>query len=171
MNFLMGANDIVLGDGVFAIGATAIGLTRGGGKFSIKREYKEIEADGDIGPVKGRIRKTKSVATLQVKALELLPANLPKMYPATDLDTTTDPTKAVLKAKAGIEDADYNSTVTWTGKTKAGKAVIITIKNAINLEGIDWELKDKDEVVPEVTYTATYDEGSTDEPWEVSFAV
>ena len=56
------ANDIILGDGVFAIGATDVGLTRGGGTLTIEREYRTIEADGDYGPVKGRIRKIKSVA-------------------------------------------------------------------------------------------------------------
>lgn len=165
----LGADNIILGDGVFAIGGTAIGLTRGGGKFTVKREFKEIDADGDLGPVKGRIRKTKSVATLELKALELLPSNLVKMYPATTLDTS-DPTKDVLKATSDIDDTDYNDTITWTGKTKAGKAVIITLNDAINLEGIDWDLKDKDEVVPEITYTATYTDGSTEEPWQVEFA-
>jgi hypothetical protein len=164
-------DNIILGDGVFSIGATDIGLTRGGGQFTVEREYKTIEADGDYGPVKGRIRKIKSVAKISVNALELLPANLTKLYPATDLTSTTvAPITDTLKATKDIEDADYASTVTWTGKTKSGRSVIITIENAINLEGIDWSLKDKDEVVPVVTFTATYLEtAKTTEPWKIEF--
>jgi hypothetical protein len=168
----LGAEAIVLGDGVFAIGGTAVALTRGGGRFTVEREYRQIEADGDMGPVKGRIRKTKSTAKLVMNALEVLPANLPKFYPATSLDTTTDPTKAVLTGKTEIADTDYATAVTWTGRTKAGKAVVITLEDAINLENLDWALVDKEEIVPELTFTAAYDETArTTEPWKVEFTV
>jgi len=161
-------NNIVLGDGVFAIGTTAVGLTRGGGSFVVEREYRKIEADGDYGPVKGRVRKVESVAKLTMNVLELLPANLPKLYPATEVVSPGDP--ETWKAKEEVDDADYQD-VTWTGKTKGGRPVVITLQNAINLENIDWSLVDKEEAVPEVTYTAAYDEASRkDEPWDVEFA-
>ncbi|MFS0864126.1 hypothetical protein [Fredinandcohnia sp. 179-A 10B2 NHS] len=162
--------DIILGDGVFAIGETDIALTRGGGQFTVEREYKQIEADGDYGPVKGRIRKIRSVARLVMNALEFLPADLSKMYPATTVDSTTTPGSDVITAKDDIEDTDYNATVTWTGKTKNGRSVIITLENAINLENIDWSLVDKDEIVPALTYTAAYLETSrTKEPWKIEY--
>ncbi|MGJ9381532.1 hypothetical protein [Salipaludibacillus sp. CF4.18] len=161
-------NDIILGDGVFSIGTTDVGLTRGGGMLTIEREYRNIEADGDYGPVRGRIRKIRSVAKLSMNSLEILAANIPKMYPA--VKNTTDLTTDTITAKTDIEDADYNDTITWTGKTTNGRSVVITLKNAINLESIEWELIDKEEVVPETTYTATYLEGTTDvEPWEIVF--
>ncbi len=167
----MPAGDIVLGYGVFSIGGVDIGLARGGGKFVVEREYRNIAADGDRGPVKGRIVKEGSVAKLTVNALELLPANLPKMYPATTLTNVVGPpVKDTLTAKADIADADYNATVTFTGKTKGGRSVIITVENAINLENLDWSLIDKDEVVPALTFTATYlDTARTTEPWKVEF--
>lgn len=164
-------NVILLGEGVFSIGATAIGLTRGGGKFEVKREFKEMEADGDFGKVKGRIRKTKSEATLTINALEILPANLPKMFAATEVDTTTTAGHTIFQANDDIVDDDYQATVTFTGKTKSGKAVVITLSNAINLEGINWELKDKEEIITEVTYTGCYtDADRITEPWKVDFA-
>jgi hypothetical protein len=163
------ADEIILGDGVFAIGATTIGLTRGGGKFSVKREYKQIEADGDFGPVKGRIRKTKSEATLSMNALEVLAANLTKMYPALNINSVTG--TDTITGSADIQDSDYNDVVTWTGKTSGGRSVVITLNNAINLENIEWDLKDKDEIVPEVTFTAAYDPSTrTTEPWQIKFA-
>lgn len=162
------SKEIILGDGVFSVGGTDIALTRGGGSFSIEREYRQIEADGDYGPVKDRIRKIKSIAKLTLNALELLPANMEKFYPSMDLDTS-DTGKDVLTASTDIASADYN-TVTFTGTTLTGKQVYIELTNAINLENIDWSLVDKDEVVPELTYTATYLEASrTTEPWKVEF--
>lgn len=166
----MPAEDIVLGDGVFSIGATDIALTRGGGKFVVERKYKQIEADGDRGPVKGRIRVESSVAKLTVNTLEILPANLPKMYPATQIaNVTGPPEKDTFTAATDVTDADY-STVKFTGVTKGGRSVIITLDNAINMENLDWSLVDKDEVVPSLTYTGAYLENSRKtEPWKVEF--
>lgn len=165
----MPATDIILGDGVFTIGTTDIAITRGGGQFTVEREYRQIEADGDYGPVKDRIVKNKSVAKLTMRALELFPANLPKMYPATSLSTATAG-HSILTANADVATADY-STVKWTGKTKGGKVVVITLDNAINLENIDWSLVDKEEIIAELVYTATYlDSAKTTEPWKIDIA-
>jgi len=162
------ANDIILGDGVFAIGATDVGLTRGGGALTIERTYREMPADGDYGPVKGRIRKTGSRAKLLMNALEILTTNIPKMYPATKVTTVVG--VDTVTGKADIEDADYNDTITWTGKTTAGRSVIITLKNAINLENIEWGIVDKEEIVAALTYTAAYDPAErTIEPWDIEF--
>ena len=161
-------NDIILGDGVFAIGVTDVGLTRGGGTLTIEREYRTIGADGDYGPVKGRMRKIKSVAKLAMNALEILTTNIPKMYPATQITTLigTD----TITGKVDIEDADYNDTITWTGKTTGGRSVVITLKNAINLENIEWGMVDKEEIVSALTYTAAYDPTTrTIEPWDIVF--
>ena len=164
----MTPDNIILGDGVFYLDETPIALTRGGGTFSIEREYRNIEADGDYGPVKGRIRKIKSIAKLLLNALELIPAQIVQMYPALQINTGVDSTE--ITAKEEIEAADYQSEVIWVGQTLAGQGVRITLQNAINLENLEWSLVDKEEVVPEVTYTATYLEGARKtEPWKVEF--
>jgi hypothetical protein len=160
---------IILGDGVWAVNGIDVALTRGGGNFKVERENKLIEADGDMGPVKGRIRKTKSIATLEMNALDLLAANMTKFYPALSLNTS-DSAKDVLTAATDIADTDYN-VVSWTGKTKDGKGVYIELQNAINLENIDWKIVDKDEIVPKLTFTAAYDPAArTTEPWKIEFA-
>lgn len=160
--------DIILGAGVFAIGTVDVGLTRGGGALTIEREYREMPADGDYGPVKGRINKIRSVGKLSMNMLEILSTAIPKMYPATKVTTVTG--TDTITGKADIEEEDYNDIITWTGKTKGGRSVVITIENAINLENIEWSLLDKEEVIPAVTYTATYLEGTrTVEPWKIVF--
>ena len=164
----MTPDNIILGDGVFYLDETPIALTRGGGTFTVEREYRQIEADGDYGPVKGRIRKIKSTAKLLLNALELIPAQIVQMYPALQISTEVDATE--ITAKEEIEAADYQSEVIWVGQTLAGQGVRITLQNAINLENLEWSLVDKEEVVPAVTYTATYLESARKtEPWKVEF--
>lgn len=63
-------------------------------------------------------------------------------------------------------------TVKWEGKTKGGKAVTITLSNAINMGAIDWTFAEKDDVVPAVTFEAAYTNtdahiSSTVEPWTI----
>lgn len=162
--------NIILGEGVFAVGASSIGLTRGGGQFTVEREYREIAADGDYGPVKGRITKDRSVAKLVVNALEIVPANITKFYPALNIVTNGGAGTDTITAVANIQSSDY-VTVTWTGKTNGGREVVITLNNAINLENLDWSLVDKDEVVPSLTFTAAYAaDARTTEPWSIVFA-
>lgn len=162
--------EILLGYGVFSINGTDVALTRGGGKFMVERTYKEIIADGDYGPVKERIRLDRSVAKLTLRALELLEANLPKMYPATSLDTTTVPGTGTLTGTAEVAAADYQDDVTFTGVTMSGKDVTLTIENGINLENLEWDMIDKDEVVAEINYTATYLGAARKvEPWKVDY--
>lgn len=81
-----GAAEIMLGVGVFYVDETAIALTRGGGKFSVEREFREINADGDRGPVAGRIVMDGSRATLTMNTLQIL-TRLTDLYPA--IETVT----------------------------------------------------------------------------------
>lgn len=72
-----GAAEIVLGVGKFYVGtsssdATAVALTRGGGRFTVEREYREIRADGDPGAVEGRIVQEEGRPKLSLNALTWL---------------------------------------------------------------------------------------------------
>ena len=67
-----GASEILLGAGVFYIGTTAVALTRGGGSFNVEREYREINADGDRGAVKGRVVMESSRAKLTMNVLTMI---------------------------------------------------------------------------------------------------
>lgn len=168
------AEKILLGYGVVSVGATPIGLTRGGSAFIVERELREIAADGDRGPVKGRIVIDTERAKLTVNALELFTAiDMKKYYPGVSItpDPVVTPTKNIMTSTMTIIAGDY-SDVTWVGKTKDGKAVTIKVKNAINMDNLEWTLEDKAEVVPSIGFAATYDETTRDvAPWSVDFAV
>lgn len=66
------ADEIILGAGIFAIDGTDVALTRGGGSFNAAREFRQINADGDRGPVKDRVVMDASTATLTLNALTFL---------------------------------------------------------------------------------------------------
>lgn len=76
-----GAESIMLGVGIFYIGETEVGLTRGGGQFVVEREYRNINADGDRGPVKGRIEMDGSVAKMTINSLQIT-NKITDLYPA-----------------------------------------------------------------------------------------
>ena len=66
------ADEILLGTGVFAIDGQNVALTRGGGSFNVEREFRQINADGDRGPVKDRVVIDASTAKLTLNALTFL---------------------------------------------------------------------------------------------------
>lgn len=76
-----GASEIILGAGIFYVGGTQVALTRGGGSFVVEREYREINADGDRGAVKGRVVMESSRAKLTLNVLTML-TKLTDLYPA-----------------------------------------------------------------------------------------
>lgn len=78
-SLVSGADEIVLGVGKFYINNTLVALSRGGGKFTVEREYREINADGDRGAVKGRVVMESSRPKMQLNALTML-SNLTSLY-------------------------------------------------------------------------------------------
>lgn len=86
-----GNDEILLGAGKFYLGTTSedavpVGLTRGGGSFVVEREFREINADGDPGLVKGRIVKDMARPKLKLVALQWL-TKVDKLYSC--IKTTT----------------------------------------------------------------------------------
>ena len=73
------ADGIILGAGKLYVDNTLIALSRGGGTFTVEREYRNINADGDRGPVKGRVRMEGSVAKLSMNVLTVLDS-IQKLY-------------------------------------------------------------------------------------------
>lgn len=164
------AEKIMLGCGVVSVGGYPLGLTRGGSVFSVEREIREIVADCDRGPVKGRIVIDTERARMTVNALEPFAMDeIARYWPGLEVDTSNadyDEITGTLTIAAG----DYNQ-VQFVGKTKDGKAVTIQIDDAINMANIEWTLEEKNEVIPSLEFTATYSEDERDTPpWRVRFA-
>ena len=164
------ADKIMLGCGVVSVGGYPLGLTRGGSVFSVEREIRNIEADCDRGPVKGRVVIDTEVPKLNVNALEPFATDeIARYWPGLEVDTagaTYDEMTGTLTIAAG----DYND-ITFVGQTKDGQAVTIEIDDAINVANIEWNLEEKNEVIPSLEFTGHYDETTrTTPPWRVKFA-
>lgn len=67
-----GAAEIILGAGIFYIEETPVALTRGGGQFVVEREFRDINADGDRGSVKGRVTIDTARPKLTLNTLQIL---------------------------------------------------------------------------------------------------
>ena len=168
----MALGDIILGDGVFSFVANAstvsidFGLTRGGGQFVVEREFRDIEADGDYGPVQNRVRQVRQVPKLTLRGLELVSTDFGSFYAGTAATSST--WSGTLTTPTTSE---FLASVSFTGETLGGKDVVITLTNAINRENIDWNMVDKEEVLPEVTFTGHYDNAArTTPPWTVTWS-
>lgn len=173
----MAVQEIILGYGKFYIDEQEIALTRGGGQFTVEREYRVIEADGMKAAGKDMIVIDREQPKLTVNALSIfVDADLTKYYPAMKSEQVTPDgggTGVEISAKPGLEissetDGDYHK-VKWVGKTNKGKGVIIVIEDAVNLENIDWSLVDKDEVLQTLTYTGTADVDAKQAKYSVTF--
>lgn len=164
------AEKIMLGCGVVSVGGYPLGLTRGGSVFSVEREFREIAADCDRGPVKGRIVIDTERAKMMVNALEPFASDeVSRYWPGLDVDTAGADYDEVTGTLT-IASGDYNQ-IQFVGQTKDGKAVTIQIDDAINMANIEWSLEEKNEVIPALEFTATYDEDArTTPPWRVRFA-
>lgn len=163
--------NIVFGRGIFKIDDVTVGLTRDGGTFKVEYNHRVINADGDRGTVKGRVVREEAKAFMSINHLEVL-TEIEKFHTGIKADTTTKTGYTTLSGTGKIDDTNDYHTVTFVGETKNGREVVIEIKNAINLENIEWELKDKNDVIDSVTYEATYDpqaEDQFDENWTISY--
>ena len=149
------SQEIILGLGKFSIDDIEILLTRGGGIFTVEREYREIEADGMKAAGKDMITIDREQPKLTMNMLSILTkADLTKLYSALKSEEVSreQGVKITSNDDLVIQETDYHR-VTWTGVTNKGTGVKIEIENAINLENINWELVDKSEVIQTLTYT------------------
>lgn len=83
-------------------------------------------------------------------------------------------TEKVISGNGQLADSDYLDVVSFVGTTKDGSPIKIEVKNAINLENINWDLKEKNEVVQAVTFEGTYldtdlESGDKTEPWTITY--
>ena len=164
------ANNIVFGKAVVLVDDELIGLTRDGAKFSVEYEYRAIDADGDRAKVKGRIIKEKAIPKAEINHLELL-TRPTDMHPGLKVDTTTNPGHTIISGTKIIDDENDYHKIEIRGKTKDGRKCTVGINQAINLENIEWEFKDKNDVIDKVTFEGVEEEEqeTVDEGWYIDY--
>nr|DAN41431.1 MAG TPA: major tail protein [Caudoviricetes sp.] len=146
--------------------AKLLGATRGGGKFTAKPNIRSIEVDGVKGRAKGLQVIDSWEVSLSANILEINKETLAKGLTATNaVDDSTTEGYSIITAKNYIELEDYIENVTFVGKISGSeKPVIIQIYNALNIDGLTLQTKDKDEAVIALNFVGTYDTKTLDVP-------
>lgn len=156
------AKDILLGEGVLykdygEVGEAVIGATRGGTKLEIERTIKDVEYDGSMGPTKNMRRSERFVVKLVVNFLKLTYTNLAYGLNVTVSDgSDADGTYKKIAFDTSFADTDVLTNITFKGYKANGEYCIIKVENALNIDNIGLEFKEKDEVVSEMSYTGFY---------------
>lgn len=165
-NVIMGAGAVYFNYGLAS--EVAIGATQGGATFKVEREFRELEQDGTLGPIKGLISKTKLKVTLAVNALELNTTNFPKYYAGMTVNTDAVEYDKITENVA-VATGDYLDNVAIVAETYDQQDVIIIIKNVLGNGAIEMALENQQEIVPEVIFTGTFSGSADDIPYEIRF--
>ena len=149
--------EIVLGLGAFYIydgeEAVKIAYTRGGGKFAVERTYRPISFDGlKAYASQDMIVIDEENVDMEINMLSIFTdSDLTFLYPAMKAETGADGTTITSNDDLAIKTEDYRK-VEWEGITNTGKAIVITIENAVNVSNVDWKMADRDEVLQTISY-------------------
>lgn len=125
-------------------GTDILGVTRGGGSFTVTRETRTPEVDGMRYPFKGSDFVDSADAYLSGTLLEVNPANFKRLLGSAD--ATTSGRKTTVKMRTAIDpDTDYLDSLCWVGDIADGRLVLIKLDNAFNTSDFSLTFTDKGE--------------------------
>lgn len=121
-----------------------LGVTRGGGTFTVTREQRTPEVDGMRYPFKGSDFVDSADAYLSGTLLEVTPNNFKRLLGTGDL--TTSGKKTTLTMHTAVDpDTDYIDHLAWVGDVADGRLVMIELDNAFNTQDFSLTFSDKGE--------------------------
>ena len=127
-----------------SVGVTFLGMTRGGGTFTIKREMRQPEVDGRRYRFKGDTFVDMADGYLSGTLLEFVPAVVQKVMSTARV--TTSGKKTTITFNTAIDpDTDYIDHLCWVGDLADGRFVLIEIDNAFNTVDFSITFTDKNE--------------------------
>lgn len=143
-----------------------IGATQGGFTAGITGEWRQFEVDGVKGPTKGYEVLDTWNATISTTVKEVTADTIALALGAATATAVTSPanyTKVTLDNE--VADSDYIGNVTWIGKIiGATDPMMIVFKNVLGLNGLNFQVADKNEGGIPLTLTAHYDPADLDKP-------
>lgn len=150
---------ILLGEGkLYAnldeVSELELGYVRGA-TFNENITFRHIEVDGKKGNIKGDAVVETVDPTLEVVMMEIIAANMAKVFSGTDVDATVPATTKLTRSLL-VADADYLTNIAYVGKTKAGKEVIVKLLNASGEGPINLVFADKAEVEIPLMFHGNY---------------
>lgn len=125
-------------------GTTILGVTRGGGSFTVTREVRTPEVDGMRYPFKGSDFVDSIDAYLSGTLLEATPENFKRLLSTADVETSGKKTTITMHTAVNPE-TDYIPTLCWIGDLADGRLVLIELDNAFNTADFSLTFTDKGE--------------------------
>lgn len=151
-------------------GTTILGVTRGGGTFTVNKETRTPEMDGLRYPFKGQDFVDSIDAYLSGTLLEATPENFKRLLGGAEV--TTSGKKTTITMHTAIEpDTDYIDTLCWVGDLADGRLVLIELDNAYNTADFSLTFTDKGEGTMSFEFHARQDDVSDydEAPFRVVF--
>ena len=120
-----------------------LGVTRGGGSFTVTREIRTPDVDGMRYPFKGADFVDSVDAYLSGTLLEVVPQNM-KLLMGTG-ESATSGKKTTVTVHTAVTDSDYIDHLCWVGDLADGRLVLIELDNAFNTADFSLTFTDKGE--------------------------
>ena len=124
-------------------GTTILGVTRGGGSFTVQKSIRTPEVDGMRYPFKGADFIDSIEAYLSGTLLEVTPDNFKRLL-GSGVKTTSGK-KTTVTCNTAMASADYISKLQWVGDLADGQLVLIELDNAVNTADLSFTFTDKGE--------------------------
>ena len=120
-----------------------LGVTRGGGSFTVAREIRTPDVDGMRYPFKGADFVDSVDAYLSGTLLEVVPQNM-KLLMGTG-EVASSGKKTTITMHTAVDDEDYIDHLCWVGDLADGRLVLIELDNAFNTADFSLTFTDKGE--------------------------
>ena len=121
-----------------------LGVTRGGGSFTVTRESRTPEVDGMRYPFKGADFIDSADAYLSGTILEVNPLNFKRLLATGDSSISGKITTVTMHTAVNA-DTDYIEKLIWIGDIADGRLVLIELDNAFNTADFSLTFTDKGE--------------------------
>lgn len=148
-------NRLVLGAGTATVGAADIGATLGGAEFWCEPTFVAPKLDGARGPVKGAVWVTQLIPKLKLRLTEMQLAKVQWVYAGSSL--ASDATSEVLTHTPGLIASGSYKDVVLTAAKSDGRAVTVTVNDALVLDSVTLAFTDDGIQIYEATFTGHYD--------------
>lgn len=125
-------------------GEKILGVTRGGGSFTVTKEVRTPEVDGVRYPFKGQDFIDSADAYLAGTLLEVNPKNFQRLLGTGDVKTEGKKTVVTMHTAVNTE-TDYIDSLIWIGDIADGRLVLIELDNAFNTQDFSLTFTDKGE--------------------------
>lgn len=125
-------------------GTNILGVTRGGGTFTVTKEIRTPEVDGVRYAFKGQDFIDSSDAYLSGTLLEVNATNFKRLLSTGE--SVTEGKKTTVTMHTAVDpDTDYIPSLVWVGDIADGRLIMVVLDNAFNTADFSLTFTDKGE--------------------------